>query len=173
MRVMKQAVLANVVIFDRKDLSVNGLGTEKFHGHFSLVDFIIKDRDMVLKSQLVLYDTGKELRFVKANIGKTIEDYNTFQKHIHEMNKELIFEVGELKKKENSIIIVEDGEDFTADEIKCGTAELGQFDGVRIIVDDKKLEEKDVERNKTIAGHKKVRKGKNNTNSSRTTRRVK
>lgn len=161
MRVMKRAVLENVIIFDKKDLSVNGLGISKYSGHFSLVDFIIKDRTFVLAASLVLYDDGHILKFVKSNIGKTIEDYNTFQKHIHEMNKLQIVEIAELKKKED-VVVDEEELDNEVD-----------ISGVVFLNEAKKLEEKSEQRNKTAKSNKKVRKGKDNPDSSRSTRRIK
>lgn len=167
MRIINKAVLECVVIFDKKDLSVNGLGTIKFHGTLSLVDFIIKDRNLVMNAQLVLYDDGHVLKFVKSNIGKTVKDYNTFQKHIHEMNRLQISEIAELKKNESlSRVIVTVGELDEEDDI------VSDVDGI-IVIENKNEEIKNEQRNKTAKSNKKVCKGKNNSCSSRSTRRVK
>jgi hypothetical protein len=97
MRIINKAILQNVIIFDRKELSVKGLA-KKNGCSFELSDFIIKDRSSVINASLVVYDDGKCIKFVRSNIGKGIESYDVYNKHIHDMNKTQIKDLKEAKE---------------------------------------------------------------------------
>jgi hypothetical protein len=86
MRIIDKAILQNVIIFDRKELSVKGLA-KKNNCVFELSDFIVKDRNKVMNAALVLYDDSKCIKFVRSNIGKNIESYDVYNKHIRDINE--------------------------------------------------------------------------------------